>query len=353
MGTIVYLNSPVFGKHPTGERLERILKSPNYKEGAFQNLSPTPDLTDGANYVSVMWEFIFGKSKRSSPVDIIPSTKTDLLSLSADKDILVWFGHSSYFMQIDGVRILVDPVFSGSASPLSFTTKAFKGTDRYTIDDMPEIDLLFITHDHYDHLDYKTVAALRPKVKKVICGLGVGAHLEHWGYKSDVIFENDWGDRMALENDFVVHTVTSRHFSGRLFKRNQTLWASYVLQTPQLRIFIGGDSGYDTHFAEIGRTFGPFDLVILENGQYNKSWKHIHLMPDEFLRAAAELNATRIMPVHSAKFVLGNHAWDEPLVLLTANNLAIRANLVIPIIGQEVLLRDSTQEFTEWWKGIE
>ncbi len=352
MGAISYFNRPVFGKQPSGERLERIHKSPNYRDGAFQNQSHTPDLTDGANYFSVLWEFIFGKSKRATPSGTIPSTKIDLLTLPPEKNILVWFGHSSYFMQIDGVRILVDPVFSGTASPFSFATKAFKGTDRYTPADMPEIDLLFITHDHYDHLDYKTIAALRPKVKKVISGLGTGAHLEHWGYERSIIHENDWGDSLTLENDFAIHAVPARHFSGRLFKRNQTLWASFVLITPGLRIFIGGDSGYDTHFAEIGRQFGPFDLAMIENGQYNKSWKHIHLMPDEFLRAANELNAKGILPVHSSKFVLGNHAWDEPLELVTENNKTAGMKLVTPIIGEVVNLGDTAQQFTEWWKEV-
>jgi L-ascorbate metabolism protein UlaG (beta-lactamase superfamily) len=353
MASTAYLNLPKFGKAPSGDRLERIKQSPNYRDGAFQNLSHTPALSEEANYFGVMYEFLFKKSNRTSPADSIPSTKTDLIGLDPGEDVLVWFGHSSYYMQIDGVRMLVDPVFSGNASPFSFAAKAFKGTDRYGVEDFPDIDILFITHDHYDHLDYSTIVQFHPKVKQVICGLGVGEHLEHWGYAPEVITEQDWYDSLMLDSGFVVHSVPARHFSGRLFKRNQTLWTSFVLETPRLKLFIGGDSGYDTHFAEIGKTHGPFDLVILENGQYDKSWKYIHLLPDEILQAARDLNANRIMPVHSGKFSLGNHDWDEPLRLIAENNKAAGLHLVTPMIGSLVQLNDTTRTYARWWEGVE
>ena len=255
-------------------------------------------------------------------------------------------------MQIDGKRILVDPVLSGSASPFSFMTKAFKGADRYSTDDLPAIDYLFLSHDHYDHLDYKTIVKLKPKVHKLICGLGTGEHLEYWGYDHERIIEKDWNESFELDHGFTVHTVPSRHFSGRWLKRNQALWTSFVLQTPGLRIFIGGDSGYDKHFAEIGNTFGGFDLAIMENGQYNKNWKHIHLMPHEILQAAKELKAKRIFPVHSSKFVLGNHAWDAPLELITENNKKENLNIITPMIGEKVDLANPGQVFSPWWKEV-
>jgi L-ascorbate metabolism protein UlaG (beta-lactamase superfamily) len=352
MNALKHLNTAVFGKLPNGDRLERIKQSPNYKNGAFQNQSVTPDLTDGATYYSVTKEFIFGKKERVSPVDKIPSVKTNLLNLNRDENVLVWFGHSSYFIQLDGKRILVDPVLSGNASPFSFTTKAFKGTDVYTTDDIPEIDYLFISHDHYDHLDYKTIVKLRPKIKNIICGLGTGEHIEHWGYDKNSIIEKDWNEKIILHDTFIAHTTPARHFSGRGLKRNQALWTSYVLQTPSMQLFLGGDSGYDNHFKEIGKTFGEFDLAILENGQYDKSWKHIHLMPHEILQAAKDLNTKRIFPVHSSKFALGNHSWDEPLQLITENNTSEKLNIITPMIGERVNLHDATQEFSQWWKGV-
>ena len=184
-------------------------------------------------------------------------------------------------MQLDGKKVLVDPVFSGSASPLPFGTKAFAGTDPYTTADMPEIDYLFITHDHWDHLDYETICALQPKIKQIICPLGVGAHLTYWGFVQEFIHEINWNEDLFLGTGFNVHSIPARHFSGRDYKRNGTLWSSFILKTPSHKIFIGGDSGYDTHFKEAGDQFGPFDLVILENGQYDKKWKYIHMQPAE------------------------------------------------------------------------
>ncbi|WP_240670996.1 MBL fold metallo-hydrolase [Lacibacter luteus] len=341
-----------FGKQPSGERLALMKKSPNYKDGKFVNINHTPELTEGYSMLGVTYEFIFKKNERRYPVDSIPSIKTDLLNLPAELDILVWFGHSSYFMQIDGKRILVDPVFSGNASPIPQTVKSFKGTDRYTVDDLPDIDYLFISHDHYDHVDHETIMKLKSKTKKIICGLGVGAHFEHWGYNIDSIIEKDWNETIKLDSNFTAYTTTARHFSGRGFNRCNTLWLSYVLQTPTMKIFIGGDSGYDTHFAEIGNKYGPIDLAILENGQYDQKWKYIHLLPDEVLKAAKDLKAKRLFPVHSSKFVLANHAWDEPLIKISELNQAIKLPLVTPVIGEFVYLKNNEQQFKQWWTGV-
>ena len=342
-----------FGKSPSGERLERIKKSPNYRDGSFQNQSITPVMTEGVSYFAVGKEFLFGKKRRVSPVDEIPSTKTDLLHLDKNEDVLVWFGHSSYFMQIDGKRILVDPVFSGAASPFSFAVKAFKGTDRYTADDIPGIDYLFISHDHWDHLDYETILQLKPKIKKVICGLGVGENFVDWGFDKNSIFEMDWNETVSLDSGFVANAVPARHFSGRGLRRNQTLWTSFVFQTPTMKIYIGGDGGYDKHFAEIGKKFGPLDLAILENGQYDKNWKYIHLLPDDLIKAFLDLNATRLLAVHSSKFALGNHPWDEPMIKVTARSKDLNIQLITPMIGERVNLKENTQKFSEWWKGIQ
>ncbi len=350
--TYIYMRQAKFGRAPRGESLDRIKISPNFKNGKFQNQHNTPALTEGYGYMEVMYEFFFKKKPRRLPIDDIPSIKTDLLKLSKDQDILVWFGHSSYFIQLNGQRILVDPVFSGNASPIPGSNKAFKGTDRYTVADLPDIDYLFLSHDHYDHVDYETLLQLKDKTRMVICGLGVGSHLEHWGFDMNKVIEKDWNENVTLDSGLVVHTVPARHFSGRGFTRNNTLWLSYLLVAPDMKIFIGGDSGYDTHFAEIGKKFGPIDLAILENGQYDIKWKYIHLLPDEVLRAAKDLQATRLFPVHSSKFAMANHAWDEPLTKLTALNESIKMPLVTPIIGEVVNLRDSTQQFKQWWLGI-
>jgi L-ascorbate metabolism protein UlaG (beta-lactamase superfamily) len=219
----------------------------------------------------------------------------------------------------------------------------------YSPDDIPEIDYLFISHDHWDHLDYKTIISLKPKIKKIICGLGAGAHFEHWGFDIDNIIEKDWNESIQLEDGFQVHTVPSRHFSGRGFIRNKALWMSYVLQTPTTKIFIGGDSGYDSHFEAIGNQFGPFDLAILENGQYDKSWKYIHMTPEEVILATNDLKATVLFPVHSAKFALANHDWNEPLTRITALAETGNISLMTPKIGEKTYLKQMIK-FTKWWE---
>ncbi|HUZ59202.1 MAG TPA: MBL fold metallo-hydrolase [Hanamia sp.] len=352
IAVFIFLHLTKFGKLPSGIRLERIKQSKNYKNGQFQNRSETPVMTAKGGMFIVLKQFLFDKNPRVKPVDRIPSVKTDLLNLDPAKDILIWFGHSSYFIQLDGKKILVDPVFSGAASPVS-NIKAFKGTDIYTTEDIPEIDFLFISHDHWDHLDYETILKLKPKIKRIICALGVGQHLEFWGFDKNSINEPDWNEEINLGEGFVVDTVPARHFSGRGFVRNKSIWVSFVLKTPTMKIFIGGDSGYDTHFAEIGKIFGPFDLVILENGQYNKNWKYIHMQPFETLQAAKDLQAKRVFPVHNSKFPLSTHPWDEPLKTITELNKNVNINLATPMIGEEINLEDPSQQFSKWWEGVE
>lgn len=350
--TFAFTQQSKFGKLPKGERLDRIKESPNYRDGSFQNLRHTPTFSDGVGFFTVAKAFFSEKNANVVPVDTLPSEKTDLLNLDPLRDVLVWFGHSSYFIQIDGKRILVDPVFSGSATPLPFGMKAFAGSDVYTTDDIPAIDYLFITHDHWDHLDYETILKLKPKINKVICGLGVGATFESWGYDKARIIEEQWNAKIDLDSGFTAYLAPARHFSGRGLQRNKTLWTGYVLETPTMKFFICGDSGYDVHFAEIGRAFGSFDLAILENGQYDKNWKYIHMSPEETIQAAKDLNAKRILPVHSSKFALANHAWDEPLARASALAKAADIPFLTPVIGAAVNLKDSTQVFTSWWESV-
>lgn len=339
-----------FGRFPSGERLERIKKSLNYKDGKFQNLSKTSVMTEGVNQLAVFKELIFTRNKK--PLDNIPTVKTDLKKLEKNQDVLVWFGHSSCFVQIDGKKILIDPVFSGNASPVFFTTRAFKGSDLYKAEDMPEIDYLFITHDHWDHLDYETVIRLKPKIKNIICALGVGEYFEYWGFEKERILEKDWNEEIKLGDGFFAYPVPARHFSGRAFTRNKTLWAAFVFVTPTFRLFISGDGGYDSHFEKIGHIFGGFDLVILENGQYDKSWKYIHMSPEEVVQAAKDLQAKRVFPFHSSKFTISNHAWSEPLKRITELNKKAKLNLITPKIGEVVDLKNEKQAFVNWWEGV-
>ncbi len=348
LATMIIINQEQFGKQPSGERLNRIKQSPNFRDSQFQNLNYTPTFAEDVSKFEMIRDGIFKISKRKAPEISLPSVKTDLKNLDPTKDVLVWFGHSSYFLQIDGKKMLIDPVFSGHASPFSFLVKSFKGSDVYAPEDFPAIDYLLITHDHWDHLDYETITKL--KVGKIITGLGVGAHLERWGFRPDQIIELDWNQTAKLDSGFVLTATPGRHFSGRGFKRNQSIWCSFVLQSPSIKVFVGGDSGYDTHFTKIGTDHGPFDLALLECGQYNKSWKYIHSMPEQTVQAAIDLKVKVLMPVHWGKFALALHAWDEPIIRVTKEAYRLGVPILHPIIGEVVDLNNVGEQM-EWWKG--
>ena len=351
VGIGLYLQQPKFGKAPEGSRLERMKSSPHYADGQFRNLVPVPQIVEG-NRISLWWKFLFSQKDRPIPVDPIPAIKTDLTALDKGKDVVIWLGHSSYFIQVEGKRILIDPVFSPSAAPVPFANKAFAGTNLYTAEDMPEIDYLLISHDHWDHLDYPTVMALKPKIKNVICGLGVGANFEQWGFEEKRVREADWFTTLEMEKDFVVHVLPARHFSGRLLTRDKTLWTAFAVVTPNRRIFYSGDGGYGPHFKKIGEMLNSFDLVILENGQYDKSWPAIHMMPEEVAQAAEELNAKALLPAHAGKFSIANHSWDDPFKRVTAASRGKNYRLLTPMIGEPVELDNKQQAFSRWWEGV-
>ncbi|RFS19242.1 MBL fold metallo-hydrolase [Chitinophaga silvatica] len=344
----LFMMHPQFGKRPSGDRLERIKKSAQFKNGKFRNTNPTPQVTQSLSVA--LYDYLFNKSKESQPTHKIPSLAVDWSQLPNDRPVLIWLGHSSYFLRVDGKNILVDPVLSGSASPIPGGGKAFEGSDVTTPEALPNIDYLFISHDHYDHMDYKTLKTLKNKVSKVIVPLGVGSHLEYWGYNPNQIMEKDWWETINLDGGFTVTVTPARHFSGRSIWSANTLWASYVLQTPTQKLYLGGDSGYDTHFKEIGDKYGPFTLAILENGQYDLSWKYIHMMPEEVVVATKDLKAQVLFPVHSSKFVLANHSWYEPLERVSKEALKQGQAIITPLIGEVVELNNMNTKPCYWWK---
>ena len=309
---VLFLSQAKFGRIPQGKRLERIKQSPHYDGKQFVNELETVTMTGDKNIFAVWKDFLFGDKTQTVPDTALNVIKTDLKSLPADRDWIVWFGHSSYLMNLSGKKVLVDPVFY-QGSPVSFVNKMFKGTDVYKPADMPDIDYLVITHDHWDHLDYQVVKELEPRVKKVVTGLGVGEHFEYWGYPVEKLVELDWWESANLGDGFSVTATPARHFSGRDLKQNKTLWASFLFKAPKRNVWIGGDSGYGKHFKQIGEKFTDIDLAILENGQYNKDWALIHTMPHELCKIMQDLNASRYMTVHHSKFCLSKHSYLEPL----------------------------------------
>ncbi|MBP3775173.1 MAG: MBL fold metallo-hydrolase [Bacteroidaceae bacterium] len=313
IGTVCFLDHPSFGRLPRGQRLERIQKSPNYRDGQFRNQEPTQQLTSDKGLLANLINFLFSKPPRLRPDEPLPITHPQWGETDRSEDCIAWFGHSSYLLQTAGQRILVDPVFY-DAAPVSFVNRPFRHANAFRPSDLPDsIDVLLITHDHWDHLDYRTVKELRERVQHVVVPLGIGEYFEYWGYPAHKITELDWDDSTALGPQLTIHCLPTRHFSGRGLHPNKTLWASYMVQTDTACIYIGGDGGYDGRFRRIGQRFPHIDLAILENGQYDKDWAYIHTMPEQLGQVVRDLNPRRFITVHHSKYALAKHPWDEPL----------------------------------------
>ncbi|SJZ52562.1 MBL fold metallo-hydrolase [Sediminibacterium ginsengisoli] len=335
-----------FGHKPSGQRQQRIEQSPNYRDGRFQNIEPTAVMREGTSFFKILKDFN-NRPASSVPAAPVPAQPFSFGSQTPENPVITWFGHSSYIIRHLGFTLLADPVFSGFASPFPIFGKAFNGTGIFDPAQFPEIDVLLITHDHYDHLDMQTVKALKSKVKQVITPLGVGSHLEYWGFKPEMITELDWWEQASINNDIKLTATPARHFSGRGLARAKTLWASFVLQLPGFRLFLGGDSGYDAQFKKIGEHFGSFDLAILECGQYGYDWPAIHMLPEETVQAALDLHAALLLPVHWAKFRLSNHSWNEPADRVTKSAAEKKLKLVTPMIGESFSLDSAVTR--PWW----
>jgi len=346
--TIWVLDFPVFGKEPKQERLHSIKKLPNYIDGEIKNNTYTPTKPDDVSYLEMIGKLIEG-NKNGSPKRSLPHIRPNL---APSEDLkITWFGHSSYLIQVAGKNILVDPVFSERTSPFQFLgTKRFDGTNFIQPEDFPALDLIVITHDHYDHLDYTSILKFKAKTTHFLTSLGVGAHLEHWGIASSQITELAWGEQASPMANFNFIATSARHFSGRGFKRNQTLWSSFVMQTKNNRIFIGGDSGYDNHFKEIGENYGPFDLAILECGQYNTMWPFIHMFPEEVPQAAIDLKSAIVMPVHWGKFRLALHDWDDPIKRVVTKSEELGVKIATPMLGESFFMND-VLPIKQWWNN--
>nr|WP_199156899.1 MBL fold metallo-hydrolase [Pedobacter sp. ASV2] len=346
----IVTNLPVFGRLPKGNRLKIIHHLANYKDGALQNLSVTPMQPGGVSFFKILKAFLIEKHPDKSPIKPLKYIKPVLNGVNEGVNPeIIWFGHSSYLIKINGRRVLVDPVFSQTPSPFSFIgSKAFLGTDFVKATEFKDIDILLITHDHYDHLDYPSILKIAPNAKQIVTSTGVGAHLERWGVPTAKISELCWEETATFFDDLKFTAVPGRHFTGRKFKRNQTLWSAFVLQTKGYKLFLGGDSGYDTHFKQIGEKHGPFDLALLECGQYNAYWPYIHMFPEETIQAAKDLGAKILMPVHWGKFSLAMHPWYEPITRIVADAEKENFKLITPKLGETVVLNQSYPT-EKWW----
>ena len=347
---VLFLNlSPQFGKGASKEQKVEYAKSGHYKDGIFQNQSLT---TMDIHYWTLIKEML-KKAPQRKPGSDVTVEKIDTKALSKNSSgetKLSWFGHSSFLLEMDGKKILIDPMFSKSPSPLSFIgTKRYSNELPIEIEMLPFIDAIIISHDHYDHLDYETIQALKGKVGQYYTPLGVGNHLIAWGIEKEKINELNWWDSINLDSIKLVCTP-ARHFSGRgLFDRSTTLWCSWVIKGTKDNIYFSGDGGYDTHFKEIGDKYGPFDISLMECGQYNEDWKLLHMMPEETVQASLDLKSKLTLPIHWGGFTLAFHDWTDPIerVLIKANELDMP--ITTPKIGEPVTIGNTTFPTKKWW----
>lgn len=353
-----YLQLPKFGVDAKGDRLAAIRQAANYRHGEFTNEVTTPLFTTNKGFFKIVLENMGKKPPRLRPSQPIPSIKTDLQALATQgTDAIVWLGHSSFYLQLGGKTMLLDPVFSIDAAPVPFVNRPFAGSNIFTADDFPMLDALLISHDHWDHLDYPSVMALKPKVQHVITGLGIGADFEAWGFNKHQIHVGNWYTNydlgFDLGNGVKIYLVPARHYSGRALSKRQTLWSGFVIESPKYRLYFSGDTGYGPHFKALKQRFGEFDFVALDSGQYDHRWANIHMTPEQAVKAASELNAKAFLPEHLAKYALARHPWDEPLERAKAASAGHDFQLVTPLIGQPLHLDNlPQQQFEAWWHNV-
>ncbi|WP_235861470.1 MBL fold metallo-hydrolase [Pontibacter flavimaris] len=344
--------SPQFGDEAKGERLKTMQQSPNYADGQFHNTVPTNMDIGFSGYMKLLHTQIFGENDEQLPGRPIPYLPVKAATTNSVQDtatVVTWLGHSAFMVEIDGKRLLLDPMLGDIASPLSFIGPRRFAPLPITAADLPPIDAVLISHDHYDHLDYGSIKDLNEKTGHFYVALGVGAHLERWGVPAEKITEMDWWQEATLQG-LTFAATPSRHFSGRgLTDRMGTLWTSWVIIGREDRVFFSGDSGYFSGFAEIGEKYGPFDITLLECGQYNELWQNIHMMPEQTVQAHLDLKGKLLMPIHRGAFSLAMHSWTDPIQRVTKRAAELKVPITTPLIGEPVLLHRAAPH-TKWWR---
>jgi L-ascorbate metabolism protein UlaG (beta-lactamase superfamily) len=341
------------GGKAQGLRRERVLASPRFRDGRFRNTAPVGPGIKG-NPLPVLGEYFFVKGQRTPPGPLPLADPRPAWASAIDTGLRVtWLGHSSVLLELDGFRVLTDPVFGERASPVSFAgPKRFHPVPA-PVADLPELDAVLVSHDHYDHLCRETILELCKREVPFVTSLGVGAHLEAWGVPAARITELDWWDEHVFPGGSLSITAApSQHFSGRApHDRNQTLWSSWVVRTEQRRIFFSGDTGLTDEFRDIGARLGPFELAMFEIGAWNVAWGDIHLGPHNALRAHALLGSGAFLPVHWGTFNLALHDWDEPAETLFGLAEQEKVRILTPMLGApfEPAKVDAPKP---WWRGV-
>jgi L-ascorbate metabolism protein UlaG (beta-lactamase superfamily) len=345
-----------FGSKPDGARLERIKASPRWTGQQFRNLHPTlPGLRNPSARMPTISDFLCGGERRV-PLRPLPSVNPlDTWSRPPGSGLRVtWLGHSTLLIEVGGRRILTDPVWGRRASPSPLAGPRRFQPVPVSLRAMPPVDLIVVSHDHYDHLDYPTIRELVKVDVPFVTSLGVGAHLEAWGIPPERIVELDWWESHELpDSGLTVTAAPSQHFSGRGLKdRNATLWSSFVVRTPRHAVFFSGDTGLTTEYRSIRTALGPFDLVMLEVGAFHPAWGDIHLGPANALEALELLGGGPFLPIHWGTFSLAMHAWDEPAETLLELGPKRDAQLIMPRLGDPVE-PEHGERVEPWWRAVD
>lgn len=339
VGLIFFINTaPQFGGKPTKQQKEKYAASPHYRDGRFYNSVETPLRNPDMSFAATMREFLKDGPDREpgKPLPIEKLNASHFSQIDSHAVSITWLGHSAVLIEFYGHIFLADPMLGQYASPVSFLgPKRFNKELALDPYDIPHVDAIILSHDHYDHLDYGAIKILHEKTDRFFVPLGVAPHLLHWGVRADKIVELDWWQSSAFHGDVEFIATPARHFSGRRYTDNaKTFWASWMIRNDSRAIYFGGDSGYGPHFKEIGDKYGPFDVTMLENGAYNIAWPFVHMMPEQTAQAHLDLQGKVLLPIHWGQFNLSTHAWNEPIERLTVAAQEKNITLVTPQIGE-------------------
>ena len=338
------------GTTATGDRLARMQASPQWHGGHFEN----PIARQEPPFFTTLWRWITAGSPHSvpaSPPPMVARKASEFAALPADGLRVTWLGHSTLLVEIDGRRVLFDPVWGERTSPFTWMGPRRFHAPPLALDDLPPLDAVVISHDHYDHLDYPTIQALARRDVRFIVPLGVGAHLTYWGVSADRITELDWWGEHALGDVRLVATP-ARHFSGRFLNdKDKTLWAGFALVGPTHRAFYSGDTAMHPAFTDIGQRLGPFDVTMIESGAYNQAWADVHLGPEQAVEAHQMVGGKVMLPVHWGTFDLALHGWTEPMERVLVAAQAAGVTVVTPRPGESVSPLAPTAP-SRWWPSL-
>ena len=352
---VLFINlSPQFGGVASKQQQELFSKSKHYKDGKFLNNGGVKMEMSFKDSFKAMW-VLFKSNSKAEPNKNITVQKIDSITIANynSKTRFIWFGHSTFLLQIKGKNLLIDPMFGNVPAPNPLLgNKRFSNKLPIEIEKLPSIDAVLITHDHYDHLDYESIQKLKDKVNIFYTPLGIGIHLLKWGVEKERIIELDWWQEIKFE-ELTIRCTPAQHFSGRgISDREKTLWCSWIIQSDDENLFFSGDSGYAPHFKEIGDKYGPFDFAFMECGQYNDLWPLVHMYPEETAQAGLDVKAKKMMPIHWGAFKLASHSWTDPVERISKKAKELNIDLVIPKIGESIEIElNYTEEIDPWWRN--